>query len=1178
MVSVIGNSVASSGVERTPSGLLFLKEALVVRLVEAFRKPWDPVAAQLVRWGPRLQPADGWLQINSDGKRQINRFPGWDAYRPRRTFRDRWSMLFAKRIDENDGGENLPGIHHQVKDAPNEAAEQSALNIQPVEKSAAAAAFTKNLVGITGATGAVGSQLVHALLLLNIPDLKIRVLVRNAERLSGIDMRHRQIVEPIFGDLLNVNALRKLVEENDIVLHLAGWAFVQRPEGQNPREADISILAANALSAALIARLAKNHSRRLVITSTDFVYALDTRPIHQGPVDENIQVANDVREWLTFAVPAFDSFANDLLKGKAAKSSQEFIARFLDQHPLPEAAQKDKIYALSKLLGEHLVAVAGVNAVILRPSSVYGPGDIKQARMADRILKFFSDLKDGLPSHDPNLKRDTLGRAVGYEVPNDMVYATYVGDLVHLLLRAAVVPRLEGTEIVTVSGPGIERGHLYNIGQTVVGGDLEIQPIAPGATARQYVLNRMAEVLQSGTGTMTSHEEGMRQAHQWYQSRKASTSVGMDKQRGGSHNEASQSYRHLNIGIVGAGFYGATLAWFLAKLGHVVTLYEKERDIMLAASGNNTGRLHLGFHYPRSDETARQVHREAKDFLEIHSGSLLWETQSYYSIARHNSHISVSDYQNFLHRNGLPELPLVGVDDSILNKTLIEGTFQSIEPHIDLDRLRLESRRLLDLYDVNLVLGHQIQAADARQNHDFVVYAGYANLNDVLPSEYQRPLRYDIVELLVLTLPEALRHVSLVVLDGPFVALGPWSGTGHHLLTHVVHSSPYRQVGLRPEIPEKYQELVGKGFIPNPPITQKGVIMEEALRFFPILKEAVIKGSIFVVRTLPAGQEGDDARLSEMRRVSEMEFAVLGGKLGSAPAIAKKVADAIHQIAGFGSAPISAQPTTPRQFHQQDIEAAMRAAFFPLHLPEGERNQKAKRRGISLERIEEGVKEVFDLLSFGSDAWVLEIGPSGYALSIAAALLGAKSLVIQPSEEARIKDIGRDLAGVSEEEAISRGIIPPRFMDVLAKSQEVYGPLPIQHSEARAGRPVADAAIQKAIAHQGFFTHILMTDVIVLSPPGLMGSIDLVIDALQIIQLFDFIARSIDRRGGKIYLSTALNTSLHPEIKPVEDLLFQEFEARLLRAGLEIVSWRVVATPASEGAKRGRLYFVRSAA
>ena len=58
------------------------------------------------------------------------------------------------------------------------------------------------------------------------------------------------------------------------------------------------------------------------------------------------------------------------------------------------------------------------------------------------------------------------------------------------------------------------------------------------------------------------------------------------------------------VAVVGGGIFGCTTAWKLAKNGYEVDLFEKNDDIITQASSINQYRLHRGYHYPRSKETA----------------------------------------------------------------------------------------------------------------------------------------------------------------------------------------------------------------------------------------------------------------------------------------------------------------------------------------------------------------------------------------------------------------------------------------------------------------------------------------------------------------------------------------------------------------------------------------------
>ncbi|MDY3759676.1 MAG: FAD-dependent oxidoreductase, partial [Treponema sp.] len=70
--------------------------------------------------------------------------------------------------------------------------------------------------------------------------------------------------------------------------------------------------------------------------------------------------------------------------------------------------------------------------------------------------------------------------------------------------------------------------------------------------------------------------------------------------------------------IIGGGYFGLYLSWYLGSKGYKVVLFEKESALMTHASYNNQARIHNGYHYPRSVLTALRSRvsfpRFVKDF------------------------------------------------------------------------------------------------------------------------------------------------------------------------------------------------------------------------------------------------------------------------------------------------------------------------------------------------------------------------------------------------------------------------------------------------------------------------------------------------------------------------------------------------------------------------------------
>ena len=65
--------------------------------------------------------------------------------------------------------------------------------------------------------------------------------------------------------------------------------------------------------------------------------------------------------------------------------------------------------------------------------------------------------------------------------------------------------------------------------------------------------------------------------------------------------------------IIGSGLYGLFTAKFLSSKNKVLVI-EKEDQSFLKASYVNQARLHNGYHYPRSKETAALSHQYFERF------------------------------------------------------------------------------------------------------------------------------------------------------------------------------------------------------------------------------------------------------------------------------------------------------------------------------------------------------------------------------------------------------------------------------------------------------------------------------------------------------------------------------------------------------------------------------------
>ena len=103
------------------------------------------------------------------------------------------------------------------------------------------------------------------------------------------------------------------------------------------------------------------------------------------------------------------------------------------------------------------------------------------------------------------------------------------------------------------------------------------------------------------------------------------------------------------VAVIGGGIFGCTIASNLSKEGINVDLFEKNKSIISQASYSNQYRIHRGYHYPRSKETALQSKIGSKTFKKHYPEAILnGEIEHYYGISSKDSLTSSHQYLKFM--------------------------------------------------------------------------------------------------------------------------------------------------------------------------------------------------------------------------------------------------------------------------------------------------------------------------------------------------------------------------------------------------------------------------------------------------------------------------------------------------------------------------------------------------
>jgi glycine/D-amino acid oxidase-like deaminating enzyme len=340
--------------------------------------------------------------------------------------------------------------------------------------------------------------------------------------------------------------------------------------------------------------------------------------------------------------------------------------------------------------------------------------------------------------------------------------------------------------------------------------------------------------------------------------------------------------------VVGGGFYGCKLALALADSRRRVAVVESETELMTRASYINQARVHNGYHYPRSYLTAcRSAANFARFVAEFHD--CIDDTfEQVYAIAKNNSKVSAGQFKRFCWLIKAPIRPVSSLVRRLLNPDLIEDAFAVTEYAFDAVALRRIMQTELEDAGVDVLCGSPVlKVASARPRGvsvhlengsrliaETVISCVYASMNELLCRSGlpPLPLKHELAEVALITVPPQLAHVGVTVMDGPFFATMPFPARHLHSLTHVRYT-PHRswRVAGAPKL-KRSRDTVAPNY---------AYMLRDAQRFVPALCDSRYEESIFEVKTLLVQNEIDDGRPIVFRKDYGIEnfSVVMGSKI-----------------------------------------------------------------------------------------------------------------------------------------------------------------------------------------------------------------------------------------------------------------------------------------------------------
>ncbi|MEO9149906.1 MAG: FAD-dependent oxidoreductase [Burkholderiaceae bacterium] len=357
----------------------------------------------------------------------------------------------------------------------------------------------------------------------------------------------------------------------------------------------------------------------------------------------------------------------------------------------------------------------------------------------------------------------------------------------------------------------------------------------------------------------------------------------------------AESGSHADAIVIGAGFYGCSVAIYLAERRHLrnVWLVEREAALLSRASYNNQARVHNGYHYPRSFTTAYRSRLNLPQFVQDWPAAITRDFQKIYAIARRNSKVTARQFTRFCTSIGARVEPADPAVRQLFSDRLIEDVFIAEEFAFDSNKLAAQAGDDLKQAGVRLLLqtaataishenagGLALELRNADGCAETVgcryvfncTYSGLNQLNGAMRT--QTKLKHEITEMALLRVPPPLAGVGVTVMDGPFFSMMPFPARGLHTLSHVRYT-PHASWSDAPEI-DPYRRLAD-----YEKHSRADRMMRDACRYLPAVADATHVDSLFEVKTILVKNEGDDGRpiLFETHPDLPGAYSVLGGKI-----------------------------------------------------------------------------------------------------------------------------------------------------------------------------------------------------------------------------------------------------------------------------------------------------------
>lgn len=355
--------------------------------------------------------------------------------------------------------------------------------------------------------------------------------------------------------------------------------------------------------------------------------------------------------------------------------------------------------------------------------------------------------------------------------------------------------------------------------------------------------------------------------------------------------------------IIGAGLYGLYAALYSARKGKKVIVLECGKEPFSRATYINQARVHMGYHYPRSLATAQKSVEYFERFVDDYSFCIKKDFDQIYATSSKFSWTSAECFVKFCKDVNIccKSVPV----NNYFKAGMCDGAFLTKEYTYDARILRdyfLE--KINELNNITIIYNARIDSIEKDERYklrlegdsivesEFVLNATYASLNQVnkMVGGDMFNLKYELCEIILCSVNEALKNIGLTVMDGPFFSIMPFGKGGLHSLTSVTFTPHTISWDSLPQFEcQKYNNQCTSEHLEN--CNECRAKPDTAWEYMSKLTEKYVldkykfdyRQSLFSMKPILVTSEVDDSRPTVIQYVSRNPtfVSVLSGKINT---------------------------------------------------------------------------------------------------------------------------------------------------------------------------------------------------------------------------------------------------------------------------------------------------------